>query len=467
MIFQKASGAWNSASTWFGGVVPITTDDVTVSNVVTSWPTNLTLHSLTLSEAAGTDSSVANCNLTVTDLFIGVVLSQYTFNSITCTRNALFSNDTSGYLTGFFLNNNSTFQNLTISGGMTFVPLKNLTVNGLFTLESGGRLGANGGLEATGQTYSFLGGIDVNNCPLNAFISTQPQELALNAQGSALGSLTNSAAASLTGGQINYTIRGQFNVGSDLTFVMSGTLDIKNCSINASANLVLASNAGYVVANANTTATVLTENKSVIIMGAVTDTTGASPITVPITNWTAPPTLAQITAAVAAAILKTPANLLGTDGSGNVAANNLPNDYAQRSMAPTWYTSPTLAQITSAVQSLFPAEYLSTGELANLATIISDLNGILTGEATGTQVASLSTLITGIKATTDKFGFNGNNVNANAQVVGDKVGYSGAATNMIADPGANVAAIRAKTDNLPAVPAAKSDVLLIVNKDDL
>jgi hypothetical protein len=47
--------------------------------------------------------------------------------------------------------------------------------------------------------------------------------------------------------------------------------------------------------------------------------------------YAAPPTVSQL----AAGVLKTPANLLATDSSGNVAANNLPTDYQQRGVAVT------------------------------------------------------------------------------------------------------------------------------------
>jgi hypothetical protein len=72
------------------------------------------------------------------------------------------------------------------------------------------------------------------------------------------------------------------------------------------------------------------------------------------------------TTQIAAAILKTPANLLTTDGSGNVAANNLPGDYQQRNVAvtlptsaPTGYGGASTTQIAAAILKT-PANLLAT-----------------------------------------------------------------------------------------------------------
>ena len=51
-------------------------------------------------------------------------------------------------------------------------------------------------------------------------------------------------------------------------------------------------------------------------------------------------------------VLFSPTHKLAADGSGNVAANNLPIDYAQRTFAPAWYTAPDNADVMTMLNGL-------------------------------------------------------------------------------------------------------------------
>jgi hypothetical protein len=89
--------------------------------------------------------------------------------------------------------------------------------------------------------------------------------------------------------------------------------------------------------------------------------------------YSAGPTASQ----VAAAILKTPANLLATDSSGNVAANNLPSDYQQRNVAVTLPTpAPAGYGSTSGSGSGPIAINQNTGGTDNLRYVDSSGNGV-------------------------------------------------------------------------------------------
>lgn len=106
----------------------------------------------------------------------------------------------------------------------------------------------------------------------------------------------------------------------------------------------------------------------------------------------APLTVLQI----AAAILKTPGNLLATDTNGLVGANNfpafpatfaasnLPTDYARNNAAPAWYSPLTL-----------PSEYLSTAEQGYLAKLDATISSRLAASGYTPQTGDTFAFVSG------------------------------------------------------------------------
>lgn len=195
-------------------------------------------------------------------------------------------------------------------------------------------------------------------------------------------------------------------------------------------------------------------------------------------SYTAPPTAA----AIAAVILLTPAHLLATDVSGNVAANNLPSDYQQRAVAVTLpgapggvydapaallaqgVTSARMAHLDADVSTRLATSGYTAPDNADIATILTNVNevatdtdSLLTGQALQATSAALSTAqtaITEIAADTDTIITNETTINTNVlsrQASGpvtvgtntDKSGYSLAAAGL--------------NSVLPADPTVNSD----------
>jgi hypothetical protein len=109
----------------------------------------------------------------------------------------------------------------------------------------------------------------------------------------------------------------------------------------------------------------------------------------------APPTTSQI----AAAVLKTPANLLATDSSGNVAANNLPTDYlssteqTQLSTAAS-YSVPTAVSIAEAVWSATTRTLTAISDSPGVTTLLSRIGQALGFDGTGNVKSTPQTAVT-------------------------------------------------------------------------
>lgn len=179
-ITSRQSGNWSSTTTWNGGSVPGTNDQVVISNGTTvTINTNAVCRNLTIGTGSGSTATLQFDNSTrtldVSSSFLGDItisgngvlastsgVSQTIFLTGDFTNNGTFTQGTNNTVTfdgssnRIISGNNITFYNLTINSFSSVSLSNNITVNNTLTLSSGL-------LYTTNDTLTVNGNISVSS----------------------------------------------------------------------------------------------------------------------------------------------------------------------------------------------------------------------------------------------------------------------------------------------------------------